>query len=33
MGFSNDVKVKIRSEYSSNLVIEFYRPLLRESDL
>lgn len=33
MGFSNDVKVKIRPEYSSNLVIEFYRPLLREADL
>lgn len=33
MGFSNDVKIKIRPEYSSNLVIEFYRPLLREADL
>lgn len=33
MAFSSDIKNKIRPEYSSNLVEEFYRPLLREADL
>ena len=33
MAFSSDIKNKIKPEYSSNLVEEFYRPLLREADL
>lgn len=33
MAFSNEIKNKIKPEYSSNLVEEFYRPLLREADL
>lgn len=33
MAFSSDIKNKIRPEYSSNLVDEFYRPLLREANL
>lgn len=33
MAFSIDIKNKIRPEYSSNLVEDFYRPLLREADL
>lgn len=33
MAFSNEIKNKIKPEYSSNLVEEFYRPLLREANL
>lgn len=33
MAFSTDIKNKIKPEYSSNLVEDFYRPLLREADL
>ena len=33
MAFSIDIKNKIRPEYSSNLVEDFYRPLLIEADL
>lgn len=33
MSFSSEIKTKVRPEYSSNLVEEFYRPLLREADL
>lgn len=33
MAFSNYIKNKIRPEYSSNFVEEFYRPLLREANL
>ena len=33
MAFSNEIKSKIKPEYSSNLVREFYQPLLREADL
>lgn len=33
MTFSNNIKNKIRPEYSTNLVEDFYRPLLREADL
>lgn len=33
MTFSTDIKNKIKPEYSSNLVEDFYRPLLREADL
>ncbi|RDW99355.1 SNF2-related protein [Gardnerella vaginalis] len=33
MTFSSYIKIKILPEYSSNLVEEFYRPLLREADL
>lgn len=33
MAFSNKLKGRVRPEYSSNLVENFYRPLLRESDL
>ena len=33
MAFSSYIKNKIRPEYSSNLVEEFYRPVLREADL
>lgn len=33
MTFSNNIKNKIRAEYSTNLVEDFYRPLLREADL
>ena len=33
MTFSSDIKNKIRPEYSTNLVEDFYRPLLREADL
>lgn len=33
MAFSSDIKNKIKPEYSTNLVEDFYRPLLREADL
>ena len=33
MAFSNEIKSKIKPEYSSNLVREFYQPLLREANL
>ena len=33
MAFSEELKNKIRPEYSSDLVEKFYRPLLKESDL
>lgn len=33
MTFSNELKKKIKPEYTSNLVEEFYRPLLREAEL
>ena len=33
MAFSNEIKNKIKPEYTSNLVEEFYRPLLREAGL
>ena len=33
MAFSNELKSAIKPEYSSNLVEEFYRPLLREAEL
>lgn len=33
MAFSNELKSVIKPEYSSNLVEEFYRPLLREAEL
>ena len=33
MAFSSYIKNKIRPEYSSNLVEEFYKPVLREADL
>lgn len=33
MAFSNELKKKIKPEYTSNLVEDFYRPLLREAKL
>ncbi len=33
MTFSNELKKKIKPEYTSNLVEDFYRPLLREAKL
>lgn len=33
MTFSNELKKKIKPEYTSNLVEDFYRPLLREAEL
>ena len=33
MSFSIEIKSKIKPEYSSNLVEEFYKPLLKEADL
>ena len=33
MTFSNELKNRIRPEYSRSLVDEFYRPILREADL
>lgn len=33
MAFSNELKKKIKPEYTSNFVKDFYRPLLREAEL